>query len=145
DRFYSHAIKKPLEPEVLADAISDVLSVPDQYGKQPRGTRAVALFDPRIESQALDILGRCSREDTCESTAAPAGGLPQKLHLFNGPLINSRLSEDSGRLGRLMADGHSPEEIVEAFYLTALSRRPSAGERAFWNDQFANLDADPQV
>jgi len=145
DRFYSHAIKKPLEAEVLADAISDVLDTPDQYGEQPLGTRAVALFDPKIESEALDVLGRCSREDTCESSSAPAGGLPQKLHLFNGPLINSRLADTDGRLGRLVAEGKSPEEIVEAFYLTALSRRPSSEEQAFWSEQFAKADVAPQV
>ena len=56
DRYYSHALRKPLEPEVLADAISDVLGVADTYGSQPFGTRAVALFDASIKSDALDIL-----------------------------------------------------------------------------------------
>ena len=62
DRFYSHALKKPLAPEVLADAISDVLGVPGAYGDEPEGTRSVSLFDPNTESDALDILGRCARE-----------------------------------------------------------------------------------
>ena len=56
DRFYSHALQKPLESEVLADAISDVLGVPDVYGNEPKGTRAISLFDPNTESDALDIL-----------------------------------------------------------------------------------------
>ena len=43
DAFYSHARKRALEPEVLADAISHVLGVPSQYGDQPLGTRAVSL------------------------------------------------------------------------------------------------------
>ncbi|MEO2035661.1 MAG: DUF1549 domain-containing protein, partial [Planctomycetaceae bacterium] len=41
DRFYSHALIQPLESEVLADAITDVLDIPEQYGDEPIGTRAV--------------------------------------------------------------------------------------------------------
>ena len=66
DRFYSHAYRRPLEPEVLADALADVTGVSDRYGDEPLGTRAVALVDPRTPAPSLDILGRCSREASCE-------------------------------------------------------------------------------
>ena len=135
DRFYSHALIRPMEPEVLADAISDVLGVPEQYGDQPIGTRAVALFDSNIESHSLDILGRCSREDSCETAAAPTGGLPQKLHMFNGQLINSRMSDTGGRLAKLVAAGQTPDEIVDQFYQRVLGRHPSTQEQEFWDRQ----------
>jgi hypothetical protein len=135
DRYYSHALREPLEPEVLADAISDVLGVPDQYGDQPFGTRAVALFDSNIESETLDILGRCSREQTCEGSAETTGGLPRKLHLLNGPLLNRRIAAPEGRLTRLVATGTPPLKIIDEFYLCALGRRASPQERAFWNEQ----------
>ncbi|GIT31549.1 MAG: hypothetical protein Ct9H300mP1_35950 [Planctomycetaceae bacterium] len=61
----------------------------ERYGDEPSGTRAVTLVNPKTPSLSLDILGRCGRDESCESSAAP-GGLPQKLHLFNGPLINAR-------------------------------------------------------
>ena len=132
DRFYSHALQKPLEPEVLADAISDVLGVPDIYGNEPEGTRAVSLSDPNTESDALDILGRCGRETSCENSTAAIDGLQRKLHLFNGDLLNARIGVPDSRLDRLMSIGRSPMEIVNEFYLAALSRHPTDTEQQFW-------------
>ena len=132
DRFYSHALRKPLEPEVLADAISDVLGVPDIYGDEPEGTRAVSLFDPNTESTALNILGRCSRETSCEGSTEVTDGLQRKLHLFNGDLLNARIGVPDSRLDRLVSMGKSPMEIVNEFYLAALSRHPTETEQQFW-------------
>ena len=132
DRFYSHALQKPLEPEVLADAISDVLGIPDIYGDEPEGTRAVSLFNPNTESEALDILGRCGRETSCESATEVTDGLQRKLHLFNGDLLNARIGVPDSRLDKLMSAGKSPMEILNEFYLAALSRHPTEAEQQFW-------------
>ena len=132
ERFYSHALRKPLEPEVLADAISDVLGVPSVYGNEPVGTRAVSLSAPNIPSEALDILGRCNREASCENSTGTTGGLQRKLHLFNGDLLNARIGVPEGRLDRLIIDGKSPMAIVNVFYLAALSRHLTDTERQFW-------------
>lgn len=139
DRFYSHALQKPLAPEVLADAISDVLGVSDIYGNEPKGTRAVSLFNPNTESNALDILGRCSRETSCENSTEATDGLQRKLHLFNGDLLNARIGVSNSRLDKLMSDGKSPMEIVNEFYLTALSRQPTDKEQQFWK-QHIDID-----
>jgi len=145
DRYYSHALRKPMEPEVLADAISDVLGVADTYGNQPVGTRAVALFDASIESVALDILGRCGRSASCESLPAPTGALAQKLHLFNGELLNARLGVEGSRLDKLILAGKEPMEIVDEFYLAALSQRLGPSERQFFSKIFdANKPASQQ-
>ena len=98
----------------------------------------MALFDSKIESASLDILGRCLREETCETTGAPSGGLPQKLHMFNGDLLNSRIAESDCRLANLIESGRSPEEIVDEFYLRTLGRRPSSEEQKYWNGQLAD-------
>ena len=132
DRFYSHALQKPLEPEVLADAISDVLGIPDIYGDEPEGTRAVSLFNPNTESEALDILGRCGRETSCESATEVTDGLQRKLHLFNGDLLNARIGVPDSRLDKLMSAGKSPMEILNEFCLAALSRHPTEAEQQFW-------------
>ena len=140
DRFYSHALQKPLEPEVLADAISDVLGIPDTYGNEPIGTRAVSLFNPNTESEALDILGRCGRETSCESATEVTDGLQRKLYLFNGDLLNARLGVSGSRLDKLMSEGKSPMEILDEFYLAALSRHPTETEQQFW-EQYIDVDA----
>ena len=141
-RFYSHALVRPLEPEVLADALSDVTGVATQYGEEPAATRAVTLFDTNIPAEELDILGRCSREESCETQSESVGGLPRTLHLFNGPLINRRISEPKSRVATMVAQGLPPREIIEEFYLRALSRPPAPAEWQFWDEQLAGV-SDP--
>jgi len=143
-QFYSHALVKPLEAEVLADAIAVVTEVPDKYGDEPLGTRAVTLFDPKIPSASLDILGRCSRAESCENPAASdataiSGGLTTRLHLINGELINRKLSKKGGRLGRLLESKNSDIEVVAELYLVALGRRPNAAENKYWQSQFIGI------
>ncbi len=139
DRFYSHAARRPLEPEVLADAISDALGVAGKYGNEPDGTRAVMLVNPKTPSRTLDILGRCGRDESCESSPGAIGGLPQKLHLFNGALLNARIAAEGSRLNQLHSSGKQPMEIVNAFYLAALNRRPSDQEQEHWKGTLARL------
>lgn len=131
ERYGAGALARPLEPEVLVDAITAVTGVADRYGAEPRGTRAIALADPGVSSRGLDLLGRCA--GACD-TAADAGetGLATKLHLLNGDLINVKLTARAGRLMTLLRDGASDEEIVREFYLRALSRPPTAMELAHW-------------
>ena len=139
DRFYSHAARRPLEAEVLADAISDVLGIAVKYGNEPDGTRAVMLVNPKTPSPALDILGRCGRDESCENTPSVIGGLPQKLHLFNGALLNARIDAVGSRLNQLHSSGKRPMEIVNAFYLIALNRPPSDQEHKHWSEKLAEL------
>ena len=82
-----------------------------------------ALIDPRTPAPSLDVLGRCSRQASCEGDAA-GGGLPAKLHLLNGELINRKIAARDGRLHRLIAAGQVDDEIVAEFYLRALGRPP---------------------
>jgi hypothetical protein len=138
ERFYSHAYRRPLEPEVLADAISEVTGVADQYGDEPLGTRAVALVDPSTPAPSLDILGRCSRLVSCEGVPA-GGGLTAKLHQLNGELINRKIVDPKGRLHRRIADGWSNEAIMDDFYLRALGRPPNAEERKYWQREWVDV------
>jgi hypothetical protein len=138
DRYYSHSLVRPLEPEVLADALSDVLGTSTRYGDSPLGARAISLIDPGATSDALDILGRCSRAESCETSAAATGGLPRTLHLFNGPLLNDRIAAQDGRLTRLLDSGRTPHEILDDFYVAALGRLPSADETELWTQELAS-------
>ena len=135
DRFYSHGLRRDLEPEVIADAISDVLGTHSRYGGQPMGTRAIELVLSNTPSQALDILGRCGREESCEGNINTAGGLAQKLHMFNGELLNARISAKDGRLDQLLSAGKSPAAIIRKFYIVALGRYPAENEIEHWNRQ----------
>ena len=140
DRFYAHALRRPLEPEVLADAISDVVGIADKYGEEPDGTRAIALVNPKTPSRTLDILGRCGRDESCEGAPGTVSGLSQKLHLFNGPLLNARITAEGSRLKRLWDAGKQPAAIIDEFYMVALGRYPTAQERIYWKRQLQSVD-----
>ena len=143
--FYSHRLHTPLEPEVLADAISDVLGIPSKYGSESFGTRAVELRDGAISSEALDVLGRCNRTNSCEASPARIGPLAQKLHLFNGELLNDRIGAKGGRLDTLIEAMKTPMEIAVTFYQVALNRDPNLRETHFFTELFdSELRADQQ-
>ena len=141
DRYYSHALRRPLEAEVLADGISYVLNVPAQYGGKAPGQRAVTLVDLYTPSRTLDILGRCGREESCESETSISGGLTRNLHLLNGELINARISREEGRLARFFDADTAPMDIIDELYLVALSRKPVGATRRFWREQLANVES----
>jgi hypothetical protein len=139
DRFYSHFLQRPLAPEVLVDSIADVTGVPETFDGQPLGTRAVQIIDPLAPAPALDILGRCTRIAGCDEGGAGGGGLPAELHFVNGALINRKLTDESGRLARLIREGKTNEQIVDEFFVRALSRHATAAELSRWQ---VRLDTD---
>lgn len=141
DRFYSHAINRPLMPEVLADAIADATGVPEEFDDQPYGMRAVALIDPQAPAPSLDVLGRCRPMGACAEISESAVGMATQLHLLNGQLINRKLLAAEGRCQRMLAEQKSSGEIVTEFYIRALSRRPTEAELSSWSQR---LDSGPQ-
>ncbi|MBA62826.1 MAG: hypothetical protein CMJ76_10730 [Planctomycetaceae bacterium] len=135
NKFYSHTLRTPLQPAVHADATSDVLQVAEQYGEQPLGTRAIELLNPVTQSRTLDILGRCGREDSCETGNNASSGLTKTLHFFNGGFLNSRISHTQGRLLELMQKDIPSLDIIIEYYLAAYSRFPTTEEVRFWTTQ----------
>ncbi len=130
---YSHFIPKPLEAEVLLDAISQVTGVPElfengQGGQAPLGTRAVQLEIPDIyPSDFLQMYGRPSRQQIPEINASPS--LSQALHMLVGTTYTDKISKKGGRLDRLIENEASHRIAIQELYLAALSRFPSPAER----------------
>ncbi len=139
DRFYSHALRRPLEPEVFLDAIADVTDVPGTFGTH-EALRAVQVIDAALPAEDLDVLGRCQRVSGCNEGELTTGGLPAQLHLLNGELINKRLRDPNGRLQKLIAANKSVKDIVDEFYVRALGRLASPGELVQWESAIASSD-----
>lgn len=131
DRFYSHVLIRPLPAEVLADALVTVTGVANKYGELPLGTRAITLHDSQINAPSLDILGRCSRAESCESTMNVVG-LDKTLHLINGELINKKITDKKNNLYQLLDKNESNLEILRRLYLLALNRYPTEVEEETW-------------
>jgi hypothetical protein len=135
---YSHAIPRPLDAEVLLDAISDVTGVPETFstmlpdakgsgGRAPAGTRAVQLKETDIYySPFLDIYGRPNRFSVPERNAKP--NLSQALHILAGGTYNDKLLAKGGRIDGWLQRNASDIQIVEDLYLAAFSRMPTQEE-----------------
>jgi hypothetical protein len=136
---YSHAIPRPLDAEVLLDAISAVTGVPEVFEKEmsegkekraaqaPVGTRAINLHEPDVYfSRFLDLYGRPNRLTVPERN--PKANLGQALDMLAGSTYNAKLIGKASRLARLLEPGTPDAGIVEEFYLAALSRSPTAEE-----------------
>jgi hypothetical protein len=132
DRYESHARLKPLPAPVLVDATAEVTGVPEEYPGLPPGTRAIALGDSRVPSEALDVFGRCTREGSCVPATTAEGGLPGALHLINGSTLNRRLRSEAGRISGWAAPGRPDGEVIEEIYLRAFARFPTPRETAHW-------------
>jgi len=142
DRFYSHALKRPLPPEVLLDAVCDAIGIPAEFGKErqelPPGVRAIGLYSPHMASEVLGPLTGCSNTKQCSATgdsSASLDDLAVQLHWINGQLVNSRLDDSWHALAKLAYSKASTKELIEEYYLRTLSRLPSEEEQAFWQKQ----------
>jgi hypothetical protein len=138
DRFYSHAYLKELPASVFVDAVAQVTGVPDHFENHPPGTRAVQLVGSRTPSYALDVLGRCTRERSCDTPGRSGGGLAQALHLINGATINDKLQ--GGIVDQLVARTDRDREMIEELYLRALARLPEPKELAEYEPMLANAN-----
>jgi hypothetical protein len=138
---YSHAIPRPLDAEVLLDAISDVTGVPETFstavsdvnasgaGQAPAGTRAINLHQPDLYfSRFLDLYGRPNRLSVPERNAR--ANLGQALDMLAGPAYNDKLMAKGSRLDHLLALPAADPRIIEEFYLAAFSRFPTREEAA---------------
>ena len=135
---YSHGMPRPLDAEILLDAISDVTGVPEVFstsvsevmksgGQAPAGTRAITLREPDMfYSRFLDLYGRPNRLTLPERNGK--ANLAQALDMLAGPAYNDKLRAPTGRLQSLLNAGKSNEEIVREFYLAAYTRRPDPDE-----------------
>ena len=146
DRFCSHAQPRPLAPEVLLDAMSDALAVPleldEKAGRffqiessdwQP-GTRAIAFFTPQIAGGLLGPLAPCPDRGPCaaQGDTPRLDDLAVQLHWINGPLLNARVADSRSELARLARSSLSTRNLLDDYYLRALSRLPTETEVKFW-------------
>jgi len=129
---YSHSWPRPLDAEVLLDAVSSATGVPEIFataesGKLPRGTRAVQLRYPaNYESRFLEAFGQPSREVLPERSTRPT--LAQALHSLVGSSFTEKLDQKGGRLDRLLEQGASDAEIITELHLASLGRLPERQE-----------------
>ncbi|MCI0628381.1 MAG: DUF1549 and DUF1553 domain-containing protein [Acidobacteria bacterium] len=120
---YSHYYLRRLTAEQLLDAIVQVTGVPEKFPGYYPGTRAVNLTDPGIPSRFLDMYDRPQR-DAAKCEREERISLGQAMHMLVGDTVNEKIRSEKGSLARLIKGKRTDHEIVEYFYLSALSRYP---------------------
>ena len=133
---YSRALPRPLDAEILLDAISHVVGIPEVFerssgasGTEPSGTKAIQLKESdTYHSIFMNAYGRPDRLMVPERDGRP--NLAQAMHMLAGPTYTKKLSRQGGRMDRLLRRRASDREIIEEFSLAALSRYPTQEEQS---------------
>ena len=79
-------------------------------------------------SQFLDVCNRPTRQMVPERNSKPS--LRQALHRLAGTTYTDKLAAPGGRIERLLATNASERQVIEEFYLNALSRFPTEAEKS---------------
>jgi hypothetical protein len=124
---FAHGRVRRIKAESLLDCVSQTTGTKDKFQGLPLGARAVQIADGRTSNYFLTTFGRSQRETVCacESTTDPT--LSQALHMLNGDTIEGKL-RSGGLVKKLLAEGKPPEQVIEAVYVRAFTRKPTAEE-----------------
>ncbi|MGV3721484.1 MAG: DUF1553 domain-containing protein, partial [Actinomycetota bacterium] len=128
-RNYARFNTRRLPAEVLLDALDQTTEVRQTYRGHPEGTRAISMWDSRLNVEFLEVFGRPVRQSVCECERTSEGSVTQMPHLMNSDSIHRRLTSDESAAARLDRSGLPPAELVTQIYLTCYSRPPTASER----------------
>ena len=128
DIHYSHYYLRRLTAEQLLDGITGVTGMPEKFLAYYPGMRSVNIADPGIPSPFLDMYDRPKR-DAAKCEQSENVSLRQAMNMISGDTLNLKIRSESGRLSEMIRQGKKDEEIVDYFYLAALSRLPEPAER----------------
>jgi hypothetical protein len=109
--------------------VSQATGVPEKFSGAPPGTRAIQLWDSKINHYFLKLYGRPQRLTACECERIHEPSVAQVLHLLNAPEINAKMSHERGNIARWVRTKKSDADLVEEIYLTYYSRLPDEAER----------------
>jgi hypothetical protein len=126
---FSHAVVKLLPAEVLLDAISQLVGVPERFPHAPGISRAAQLPGASGGVAFLKTFGKPDRLLTCECERSESTTLAQAFQMINGETVRRKLEKSSNRIGMCVDAGKSDSELLDEVYLAALAREPTPSER----------------
>ena len=135
DAAFAHYLMRPLDAEVLIDALDDITgasepytsAIPEPFTFTPSGQRAVALADGSIPSAFLVTVGRSRRDTGLESERDTRPTAAERLALLNSNQIQRKFDQSS-KLQALGQRSGGGRQAIDALYLTILSRYPTDDE-----------------
>lgn len=133
---FAHYSIRPLEAEVLIDAICQITGttetytspIPEPFTFIPVGQRAIALADGSTTSAFLEMFGRPPRDTglALERSSEPTTG--QRLHLLNSSHVQQKLQRGRNLALLMRSARNRPQQVLTDLYLTILSRRPTRAD-----------------
>ena len=98
---FSHYLVRPLDAEVLIDALCQITGTSEQYSSAipepytflPENTRAIALADGSITSPFLVTFGRPPRDTGLESERSHTPTAAERLHLLNSSHVQKKVEQ----------------------------------------------------
>ncbi len=132
---YSRALLRPMEAEVLLDAVCQVTGVPEKFDNVPAGVRAIQLWDSHVPHDFLKTFGRPVRATACTCERVSEPSVAQVLKLMNSPSLQAKLTHAEGNVVRWTR--LDAAAAVEQMYLTFFQRFPDDRERQHAIDQLS--------
>ncbi len=133
---FAHALMRPLDAEVLIDALNQITGAGEEYSSAipepftfiPPDKRSIALADGSIRSAFLETFGRPPRDTglASERTTQPDGGAAAATCSIRATCSAS--SQQGPKLQALLLRQGGPRDVINALYLTILSRYPTEAE-----------------
>ena len=129
EKNFSHASLRRVRAEILLDVISQVTETKNKFQGLPLGARAVQIADGNTSTYFLTAFGRAERATVCSCEVKMEPNLSQALHLLNGDTLHSKIQQ--GKLiDTRLAEGKTPQQIIEELYIRCLTRKPTEKEMA---------------
>jgi hypothetical protein len=138
---FARSYVRPMLAEVVVDVVNDALGTTETYGlgnnndpgaKALDGKRMTEIGSSRMTNQglayALRIFGRPPRTTACDCERAMEPALPQTLFRMTDPDLLRKMSNPANRVGKLLKEKTSDDEVLEELFLAALGRMPSSDE-----------------
>jgi hypothetical protein len=137
DANYSRASPRRLTAEQLLDAQHQALGVQPEFAGYAKGLRAGQIPGVRVRErkqrptpadQFLVAFGKPPRQISCDCERTNETTLNQAFQLISGPTVASLLAAGDNRIGKLIGEGKTDEQVVQELYWSALTRPPSTDE-----------------
>ena len=128
-RNFAHANVRRVPAEMLLDCINQVTGTNDKFRGLPIGARAVQIADGQTSNYFLSTFGRAKRETVCACEATTDPTLSQALHMLNGAAAHGKIAQ-GGLVKKLLAEGKTPQDVIQSIYIRCLTRQPNDGEVA---------------
>jgi hypothetical protein len=143
EKNFSHALIRRQRAEVMLDTISQVTETRNKFQGLPLGARAVQIADGNVSTYFLRTFGRAERATVCSCEVKMDPNLGQALHLLNGDVTQSRISE--GNVVKKLLDAATPPlAILDTLYTRCFARKPSPEEAKPVADALAATPAEAQ-